>query len=248
MGRKRGIAESVLDGFPASERGKTVRLLGGVEMRRNGKDPICGFVVAAATLLFLTGAVWAIPSHISITLPSSTNFELEVALYDNSPVIGDSWALIDNVVFGIAIDDFEGGTAGGFDVSLNPGSVSTAPGNLHGTGSYVLRIDEDPVVYPTFTFQDYVGASVTTLEFDVEFFGDAGGCDELVFSVLDWSLNPLLTGLTPTFGDVLTVYSGGMEYTNNVSVAPTTIIPVPGALLLVMIGVGTAGIFRRVTC
>ncbi|MHC4434288.1 MAG: hypothetical protein ACYTBS_20790 [Planctomycetota bacterium] len=217
-------------------------------MRRNGKDPICGFVVAAATLLFLTGAVWAIPSHISITVPSSTNFELEVALYDNSPVIGDSWALIDNVVFGIAIDDFEGGTAGGFDVSLNPGSVSTAPGNLNGTGSYVLRIDEDPVVYPTFTFQDYVGASVTTLEFDVEFFGDAGGCDELVFSVLDWSLNPLLTGLTPTFGDVLAVYSGGMEYTNNVSVAPTTIIPVPGALLLVMIGVGTAGIFRRVTC
>jgi hypothetical protein len=37
----------------------------------------------------------AVPSHISIDLSSlgGADFQLQMALYDNSPLIGDSWAL-----------------------------------------------------------------------------------------------------------------------------------------------------------
>ena len=169
--------------------------------------------------------------------------ELEINLYDNSGTIGDSWALIDNLFYGSVSEDFETGDIGGFDDSLNPASVYAALGNLDGSGSYVLRIDENPTFNPTITWRDFVGSTATTLEFDFAFFGDAAGADELVFSLLDpVSLAPLVTGLTPGFGDFLAVHSDGVDYTDDVTVS---VVPEPLTLLGVCMGIGgLAGYIR----
>ncbi len=70
------------------------------------------------------------------------------------------------------------------------------------------------------------------------------GQDALVISILDpVTLYPFssLPGLYG-FGDVLEVTASGVIYSPGVTV---TVIPVPGALLLGMIGIGTMNIFRR---
>ena len=187
------------------------------------------------------------PYRASIDLSGivGSDFELEVALYDNSAVIGDSYALIDNVVFGAESDDFESGI-GGFVDFFNPDSVNVVAGNLDGSGASVLRIDEDPFVTPTLTYRDYTGAAATSLSFDFQMFASntvgPWGLDELVFSILDpVTLYPLLPDLTG-FGDVLAVNADGMIYTDDVSVS---IVPVPGAVLLGLIGFGTVGLWRR---
>jgi hypothetical protein len=203
------------------------------------------FVLLA--LFFFDGIVSANPSHVSINVSgiSGSPFQLEIALYDNSGTIGDSWALIDNVVFGIINDNFEDGTIGGFDNSLNPASIGAVSGSLVGSSSYLLRIDEDLIVTPTITFRDYPGSSESYLTFDFEMMASdtsgSFGLDELVFSILDpVTLEPLLPGLTPGFGDVLAVNANGMRYTSDV-----TVIPAPGALLLGLLGSVMVGFHRR---
>jgi hypothetical protein len=203
------------------------------------------FVLLA--VFFFDGIVSANPSHVSINVSGiiGNPLQLEVALYDNSGIIGDSWVLIDNVAFGILIDDFEDSTIGGFDDSINPASIGTVSGSLVGSSSYVLRIDEDLIVTPTITFRDYPGSSESYLTFDFEMTPSAipgpFGLDELVFSILDpVTLEPLLPGLTPGFGDVLAVNADGMRYTSNV-----TVIPAPGALLLGLLGSVMVGFHRK---
>jgi len=209
-----------------------------------------GWVFTIVVLVMPAGIVSAVPSWVSIDVSglSGTDLQLEIALYDNSGVIGDSWALIDNVVLGTILDDFEDGTIGGFDSSLNPSSVWAAPGSLVGGGNYVLRIDEDASVTPTITFRDYTGWVATTLSFDFEMnasstAGPFGLLDELVFSILDpVTLYPLLPSLTTGYGDVLAVNAAGMKHTGDVSV---TVIPAPPALLLVCIGFAGVGLWKR---
>ncbi len=208
------------------------------------------FVTLSAVSVF-AGAAWAGPYayHASIDVSGiiGTDFELEIAFYDNSGVVGDSWALIDNLAFGAVSDDFESGFGGIIVDASNPASVNVVGGNLDGTGASVLRIDEDLFVTPTYAYRDYTGSGATSLSFDFQMFGSDTvgpfGLDEIVFSIIDpFTLAPLLPSLSPGFGDVLAVNSAGMAFTNDVDVS---VVPVPGALLLGMIGFGTLGALRR---
>ena len=214
------------------------------------KSIVSNLFVALLALIAFSGTTWALPSRVSIDVSSlaGSAIELEIDLYDNSGVIGDSWALIDNVTLEPAIEtiDFETGTLEGFEDWLNPVSVGVVSGNLIG-GSYVLRIDEDLGVTPTITYRDFLPSAATTLSFYFEMTASntpgPWGLDALVFSILDpVTLDPLLPSLTPGFGDVLEVTASGVMYSPGVTV---TVIPVPGALLLGMIGIGTMDIFRR---
>ncbi len=215
------------------------------------KSILSNLYVALLALIAFSGTTWALPSRVSIDVSSlaGSAIELEIDLYDNSGVIGDSWALIDNVALEPAIEiiDFETGTLEGFEDWLNPLSVGVVSGDLIG-GSYVLQIDEDPGVTPTITYRDFLPSAATTLSFYFEMTASSTpgpwGLDALVFSILDpvtLSPFPSLPGLYG-FGDVLEVTASGVMYSSGVTV---TVIPVPGALLLGMIGIGTMGIFRR---
>jgi hypothetical protein len=213
------------------------------------KNALLRLSVTLSVALHLTATAWAVPTQVSIDVSgiSGSDFELDISLYDNSGVIGDTWVRIDDVFFGAQSDDFELGDIGSFDDSLNPASVYAAPGSVIGPGDWVMRIDEDLIVTPTITFRDYTGTGHPTLtfEFDMTTTGTVGpfGLDELVFSLLDpVTLAPLVPGLTG-FGDVLAVTNDGMEYTADVTVA---VIPLPPAVLLCMIGVvGTRVVIRR---
>lgn len=194
------------------------------------------------------------PSHVSIDLSGltgPTDVELVFEFFDNSGTIGDSWVHIDNVTLGGIVDaNFEGGTFAGFDDTFNtPGTVVNVPGSLDGTGSKVMEINEDPVFFNTFVFKDFWGTSATSLAFDFQFLSPtptAGffGYDEFVVSLLDANtFDPLLTGLTPGLGDILSVdASGSMASAAGVSV---TAIPAPGAAVLTAIGLGCMGAVRR---
>jgi hypothetical protein len=191
----------------------------------------------------------ATPSHVSIDLSGlgGSNLQLQAALFDNSGVIGDSWARIDNVVLGTAVDDFETGTLGGFDGSLNPASVLLASGSLNGTGSHLMRIDEDPVVTPTIAFRNYsVSSNILAFDLELATSGTLGpmGQDELVFSLLNSAtLDPLVPGLTGV-GDVLVVNASSIQHTNSVAVT-TTQIPAPAALVLGLVGLGCLNLWHR---
>ena len=209
---------------------------------------ILGLGIVASFCLFLLAVppTFAIHYNVSIDVSSllGSGLELEIDLYDNSGTIGDSWALIDNVMLGAVVEDFEFGDIGGFDDSLNPASVDAVLGSLYGGGNYVMRIDEDPTFNPTITWRDFAGSSAAILGFSFQFFGDAGGQDELVFSILDpVSLDPLLPGLTPGFGDVLAVQSDGMDHIGAVTVA---VIPEPVTMFGICMGIaGMAGYIHR---
>ena len=200
--------------------------------------------------IFVCPAQGDMPWHVSIDTSGlvGTDLELEFALYDNSEVLGDSWALIDNVTFGGVLENFEAGTIGGFDDSLNtPGTVSAVSGSLVGPGSFVMRMDEDPVFSSTIAFRDFAGSSATTLEFDLLFSGSDTvgffGLDEFVVSLLDpFTLDPLLGGLTPDLGDVFAINADGAVFTDTVTAA---VVPVPGAVLLGVVGLGCVGLLRR---
>jgi hypothetical protein len=191
--------------------------------------------------------------HVSVDLSElgGSGFQLQAALYDNSGMMGDSLVRIDNVVNGSsAHDDFEAGTLGGFNSSLNPASASLVTGSLDGTGSYVLRLDEDPAVNPTIVYRDYLIPDGPELSFDFEMVASDTvgfwGEDELVFSLWDPATqDPLVSGLTG-LGDVLAVRASGMEYVHTVAVT-TALIPAPAALTLGLIGAGGVAVWRRRT-
>ena len=206
--------------------------------------------VAFLTLVAFSGTALAdLFQHVSIDVSSigGSDFELEIDLFDNAGVIGDSWAQIDNVAYGTTFVDFETGTLEGFDNSLNPSSVGVALGNLAG-GSYVLQIDEDPVFTPTITYRDFLPSTATILSFDFKMnsTGTVGpfGQDALVFSILDpVTLSPFssLQGLNG-FGDILEVTDSGALYSPGVTVE---LVPVPPALLLGMLGIGSGSILLK---
>jgi hypothetical protein len=192
--------------------------------------------------------------HVSIDLSSfGGNVQLQAALYNNSGVVGDSWALMDNVVLGSALDNFEGGisgTLGSFNDILNPADVSVVAGNLNGDGEFVMRIDEDPGAPPlmeTFAYRDYLSPHSDTLEFDLGLTtsttAGSRGLDEFVISILDPAFQPLLKGLTGTdidwAGDILAIDADGAQYTDMVTL---TRVPLPAAVLLGLLGFGTAAI------
>jgi hypothetical protein len=195
------------------------------------------------------------PLRVSIDMSGiSGNMELEVDLFDLSGTIGDTHVLLDNVrLFNggtIASANFEDGTLQGFDASLNPGSVHVVSGNLDGTGSNLLRIDEDPIVTPTITWRDFVNPGATTLNFDFLFesTGTPGplGPDELVVSLLNPdTLSPLVPGLNG-LGDVVRYNAvGGVRMANGVTGAEISPVPAPGAAMLGATGLVCLAASRR---
>ena len=96
-------------------------------MKRNGRNLVGLLVVSLSTLLFFTGITRAdLFHHVSIDISSlkGNALELEIDLFENSGVVGDSWTVIDNMVLGGAVINFEDAILQGFDNSLNPGNVS----------------------------------------------------------------------------------------------------------------------------
>lgn len=167
-------------------------------------------------VLLLSVSLQASPQQVVIDVSSLIGqaFELEVSLYDNSGVIGDTWVLLDDIVYGSQGEDFEDGTTGAFDNSLNPDSVNATEGNLLGDGNFVLRIDEDPGVTPTITFMDFTLSDSGLLSFTYDIVASTTvgpfGYDELVFSIVDpVTYQPLVPGLTVNFGDVLAADADG---------------------------------------
>ncbi len=206
--------------------------------------------IALLVLILATGSARAGFYQVTVGLSDlpGSDFQLQIALYDNSEVAGDSWALMDNFVLGSTRDDFESGTLEGFDDSLNEDAVGVVSGTLDGTGSFLMEIDEDPAATPTVVFRNYLSRTTNVLTFDLRMTAspDAGlfGFDELVISLLNpdtWE--PLVSGLNG-FGDVLSLSADGLRHTDEVTVG---VVPAPGALLLGLLGIGSSGwgIWRR---
>lgn len=222
------------------------------------KSIVSNLLVGISILLLLGGTAWADPYyHVSIDVYSlsGSDFELEIDLFDNSGIKNDSWALIDNVHIKDASSnilemiDFEDSTLQGFEDWLNPDSVDVVPGTWW-SGNYMMRIDEDPVFSYTIAYRDFLSSPATTLSFDFQLISDGTeglwGQDTLVFSILD----PLTPDLDPFpslpglygVGDVLEATASGAVYSPGVEVE---LVPVPPALLLGIIGIGSVGIFRK---
>lgn len=203
----------------------------------------CFTVLSGIFLLFFLTVVTCFGTPYSIEVDVSSfagsEFELELDLYDNSGIVGDSWAFIDNIfvkgpsgVTGLV--DFESKTLEGFDDSLNPNSVEVVSG-CWGSGKYMMRIDEDPNFTPTITYKDFLPSDATTLHMEFEFISDGTtgfwGPDALVASLLDPStLDPLIPGLT-TRGDFLKVTASG----NIISSEVTGIASIPDADTLILL-------------
>ena len=204
-------------------------------MKRKGiAGLIVGLLCAASQVLT------AAPTHVDIDLSGiGSPFELEIQLYSNSAPYDDCWARIDNVVAGTEAVDFEDGTLQGFDNIWNPGSVHTVAGSITGSSSYVMEILEDPAYPSTITFRQFSDPSAMVLSLDM--LAGIYGNDELVLSLLDPDTGaPMLDGLNGN-GDVLRMTALGMQYSDEV----TTVVPVPGASALGLLGLGVAGALRR---
>jgi len=182
------------------------------------------------------------PSYVTIDVSGlvGKDISLDFSLYDNSGVVGDSWAVIDNVAINGMVVDFEDGTLRGFDDSLNPDSVEVVPGTIWGAGSKVMRIDEDLLVTPTVTYRDYLSSGATSLSFELEMTTSETvgpwGLDELVVSIYNY------TDAIWAIPDALVVNADGAFTSAETSI---TIIPAPGAAVLAMIGIGCVGLVRR---
>jgi len=216
-------------------------------------------VPVAVTVVVLSGSAQALPTgpssayHVSIDVSGlgGQAIQLEVDLFDNSGVLHDSAAWLDNVTLrnaGSLIDrsNFDDGTLQGFDKSLNPASVSVeSAAMISGASSLALRVDEDNLVTPTITFRNFAANPVTLLEFDlgVNLSPTPGffGLDELVVSLLKPTLEPLVPGLTGS-GDVLSMSASGYHASAGVTVEGLQpVIPEPLTLLAsltALIGLG----------
>ena len=212
-------------------------------------------IVAFAACPVLASSAESLHVTIDVSSIMPGELQLELALYDNSDVVGDSWVFIDNVQLGGVMQaDFESGSLEGFDPNLNPDSVKVVGGALDQVGRFFMRMDEDPVTYVTFTWRD-MSRGPTTLEFDfrmeasetVGFFG----LDEFVVNVLDPnSLIPLLPQLPA--GGVMAVTADGIEKTAEVGLEPIiSAYPIPAVSTVGQVIVGllllTGGMiaFRR---
>lgn len=184
----------------------------------------------------------AAPTHVAVDLSGiGSPFELEIQLYSLSAPYGNSWARIDNLVAGSEAVDFEDGSLGGFDDSWNPGRIVTVAGTITGAGTHVLEIREDPAYLSTITYRSFTDPSALVLSFDLR--AVLYGRDELVLRLLDPDTGaPMLEGLHD-FGDILRLTAAGIQASEEVTLS--IIVPVPGALGLVLLGLVGLSCGRR---
>jgi len=187
------------------------------------------FLFAALLLLDAGTASAMLEAWIDVSDLGVTEIELEVALYNNSGLVGDSWAFVDD----IAISSPQG------DLSDQPAfsTAAAVAGSLENVGVGATQINEQQDVNPTMLRWQYPVAAgdMLTFEFGMQASETAGswGLDELVFSLLDPSTGaPLGTGLTEGMADVLAVTAEGVRHTNRVAV-----IPEPATLLFALFGI-----------
>jgi hypothetical protein len=207
-------------------------------MKKKTSLKVLGLALSAVLCAGSTGMGG--PTHVQIQISSLVGkpISLDFQLWDNSGVVGDSWVLIDNVVLGSGTPiDFEGGDLDGFVVDP---TVNIVPGSIDGTGALVLRMNEDPSLWPVIVYRDYAGSDATTLSFDFDMTASdtvgAWGLDEFQMNVLDMNLSgrDIWWAVTANADGIVT----SQETT-------ATVIPAPGALVLGLIGFGTAGLWRR---
>jgi len=187
------------------------------------------FLFSALLLLNISTASAMLEVWIDVSDLGDREIELEVALYDNSGVVGDSWAFVDN----IAVGPPRGDLPEGLDLS----TAAAVAGSLEGVGSDATRVGEEENLTPTMLRwqRSVTNGNMLTFEFGMNASEEAGhwGLDELVFSILDPATGtPLLMGLTDGMGDVLAVTASGVQHTDRV-----TIVPEPATLLFGVFGI-----------
>jgi hypothetical protein len=208
----------------------------------------CTIMASIFFLTFVTATIsFATPYWVEVDVSSiaGSDIELEIDLFENSGIVGDSWAFIDNVQIGgptgiIEEVDFEDGTLQGFDDTWNPAQVNIVTGDWW-SENWMMQIDEASFT-PTITYRDFLPSSATTLHMEFEFISDGTvgpfGQDALVASLLDpVTLNPLITGLTGS-GDFLETTASG----NSVSPEVTGIEPIPEPTTILLMSCGLLGL------
>lgn len=216
-------------------------------------------LIFCVTFVFILPATWATPFTVTVDVSSiaGLEFELDVQLFNNDAIVGNSSVFVDNVFISDAggvitppgLIDFESGGLEGF-APLGPDDpVSIVSGGFTG-GSFFLRLDESAAVNPTITFRTFLPSTATKLQFDFELVTPSAD-DSVVASILDpnngfaaFSTIPGLFG----FGDVLEATKAGNSFASGVTAAPTTTAPIPepSSLLLMAVGVlGGIGIWMR---
>lgn len=204
-------------------------------------------VVSAMVWLLCSSAIWADlhQYHVSLDLNSLgisdavRDVELEIALYNDNGVSGDSWARVDNVVLGSTLEDFTASDpfgSPGFERYLNPDNVTRV--DIWGDGAMLIDDTGGSPPWPVLAYKDYLDRDGDTLYLDiaVDLGSQSGfwGGDRLVLSLLDpWTLSPLVSGLSG-LGDVAVISKKGLS-----------VVPVPGACLLAILGFGSAGLKLR---